>query len=362
MTELQVLVIEVPELVPIAGADRIAVAQVGGYNVIVNKEQTKKGDKCIFVPVDAVIPKDMLAHYDLDIKNGRVRTKKLRGVYSQGVILPMTYSVFERFVEVPQVGENIAKQLGIEKYAPPINLSRISSGGLQRPWVDPRMITYDIENLQNPRNRGVFEEGEEVVMTEKIHGMHGAACWVNGKFYYTSRKRNLDVPHLDENGVMVGGNIWNEMVKKFKLEDKVYQIAQELKTDICVLRFEVYGKSCQDLDYGLTDQQIALFDIENGFNNFINQDDFSKLCHRYDLPICPELYRGPFSIAKAEEMAEKNSTISKKKDQRQEGVVIKDLYEGKTKENKLYMNARKILKQVSKRYLEKSDGDLVTDE
>lgn len=357
MTELEVTVIEVPQLVPIEGADRIAVAQVGGYNVIVNKEQTHPGDKCIFVPVDSVLPEDFMSHYELDIKRGRVRTKKLRGVYSQGIILPMTHPTFERFLNPPQIGENIASQLGIVKYAPPINLSKISSGGLQRPWVDPRMITYDIENLQNPRNRGVFEEGDEVVMTEKIHGMHGAACWVNDKFYYTSRKRNLDIPQEDG----TGNNIWHEMVKKFKLEDKVYQIAQELKTDIAVLRYEVYGKSCQDLEYGLTDQQIALFDIENGFNNFINHDEFVRVCERYNLPYCPELYRGPFSIAKAEEMAEKDSTVSKKQ-QRQEGVVIKDLYEGRHKENKLYMNARKILKQVSKRYLEKSEGDLTRDE
>lgn len=360
MTDILVEVVKIPPLKQIKDADRIAVATIGGYDVIVRKEDFNEGDLGVFISVDSVVPKDLLDFYNLDIKNGRIRTKKLKGVYSQGLLIPMTAPIFSNILGQRKEGENLKDALGIVKYLPPsIKGHGIAGGGIKRPWVDPRMIVYDIENIQNIHNRAVFKEGDSVVITEKIHGMHGAACWINGKFYYTSRKVNLEIPREDK----TGDNIWWRMVQKYKLDEIAKELSQSYNLDSdVIIRYEIFGKDVQELDYGLQDQQIVIFDIEKGFNNFVPHHELSILCEDYKLPTVPTLYEGPFSFKKAEELANMDSVISKKKPQYSEGIVIKDIDEGKTSSNKLYMSARKILKQINKRYLLKGKEELNTDE
>lgn len=358
MTDILVEVVKIPPLKPIKDADRIAVATIGGYDVIVRKEDFKEGDLGVFISVDSVVPKELLDFYNLDIKNGRIKTKKLKGVISQGLLIPMTAPIFSNILGERKEGENLKDVLGIVKYLPPVIKGHgITAGGIKRPWVDPRMIVYDIENIQNIHNRGVFKEGDQVIITEKIHGMHGAACYINDKFYYTSRKVNLEIPNDDK----VGDNIWWRMIKKYRLDEIIKSISDRLESDV-IIRYEIFGKDVQEMDYGLQDQQqIAIFDIEQGFNNFISHFQLKEICSDFNLPIVPTLYEGPFSFAKAEELANMDSVISKKP-QYSEGIVIKDADEGKTSPNKLYISARKILKQINKRYLLKGKEELNADE
>ena len=89
MSSLIVEVVKIKEISPIDGADRIVLATVKGWNVIIQKDSYQIGDLVVFIPPDSVIPAELIEKHGLTyLKNGdRIRSVKLKGVISQGLIL-----------------------------------------------------------------------------------------------------------------------------------------------------------------------------------------------------------------------------------------------------------------------------------
>ena len=82
--------IEVIEsLTPIEGADKIEVAKVLGWECVVKKGEFKVGQLVVYVEVDSVMP-DKPEYDFLRDRKFRVRTIKLRGQVSMGLILPLS--------------------------------------------------------------------------------------------------------------------------------------------------------------------------------------------------------------------------------------------------------------------------------
>ena len=82
------------EIKEIKGADNIEQAFVGGWNCIIQKGQYAEGSLVIVATTDAVIPQDLSDELDVTNylrKGGRVRTVKLRGVYSECLIIPFKF-------------------------------------------------------------------------------------------------------------------------------------------------------------------------------------------------------------------------------------------------------------------------------
>ena len=87
-------VASIGEIVPIPGADNIELALAGGWQAIVQKDQYKVGDLVVVATTDAVIPvelSDKLNVTNYLRKGGRVRTVKLRGVYSECLLIPIKH-------------------------------------------------------------------------------------------------------------------------------------------------------------------------------------------------------------------------------------------------------------------------------
>ena len=80
---------EVKDIIPIEGKDRIELAIIDGWSVIIKKDEFKVGDKCIYVEIDSVMP-DRPEFDFLRGKNFRIKTMKMAGVISQGICFPTT--------------------------------------------------------------------------------------------------------------------------------------------------------------------------------------------------------------------------------------------------------------------------------
>ena len=78
----------IENLEPIKDRDRIELAHVLGWQVIVKKDEFKIGDKCVFVEPDAVLPEKPEFEF-LRSKKFRIKTMKMAGVLSQGIIFPL---------------------------------------------------------------------------------------------------------------------------------------------------------------------------------------------------------------------------------------------------------------------------------
>jgi len=80
---------KITELNPIEGADAIEVATIRGWKVVIKKGEFKIGDLCVYCEIDSVMP-DRPEFEFLRSRNFRIKTIKLRGVPSQGIIFPLT--------------------------------------------------------------------------------------------------------------------------------------------------------------------------------------------------------------------------------------------------------------------------------
>lgn len=118
-------VVLIDDLHPIEGRDRIELAIVGGWQVIVQKGLYTKGSKAIYFEVDSLLDVTKPAFeslgtlsskllHDVDgVVHARIKTMKMAGVVSQGYLIPTMQWGIEAD---PAVGTDLTKQLGVLKY------------------------------------------------------------------------------------------------------------------------------------------------------------------------------------------------------------------------------------------------------
>ena len=83
-------VAKINEIKEIPGADNIEQAIIGGWNCITKKGEHKVNDMVVVATTDAVIPLDLSDNLGVTNylrKGQRVRTVKLRGVYSECLLI-----------------------------------------------------------------------------------------------------------------------------------------------------------------------------------------------------------------------------------------------------------------------------------
>lgn len=105
----------ISKIEPIKDADFIELATVLGWHVIINKKDGfKVGDKCIYIEIDSIVDTDRPEFKFLEARGKRIRTMKMRGVYSQGLIMPM--SAYGSGYEKLKVGDDVTDHFGIIHY------------------------------------------------------------------------------------------------------------------------------------------------------------------------------------------------------------------------------------------------------
>jgi RNA ligase (TIGR02306 family) len=313
-------------------ADFLSVVKVGGWQVLVKTTDWNDGDLGVYIPPDSLVDTSKKEFSFLSPDTPvmfRVRVKKMRGFVSQGLLIPAPQGA--------EVGDDMMGFFGVEHYEPPLPLS---SGGDNEvaPWG--HYPKYDVENY----NRyPVLQDGEEVVITEKIHGANARFKWYDGRLYCGSRTNWKKYNPL---------SIW------WKAAEQNPWIAQwcERHPKITVYG-EVFG-NVQSLKYGAGNNQIFLrvFDLWDGCGwiNFaaamiLSQTDQLGMAPSTvaKLQWAPILYKGPFDEKVARELAEGNSSIHGAK-HCAEGVVVRPVVERFDEQV-----GRVQLKIVSNRYLSK---------
>lgn len=105
---------KIEKLEPISGKDRIVLATVEGWQVIVQKDQFIPGEKCVYIEIDSVLPKDNENFKFLEQRGYRIKTLKMGGVYSQGICFPL--SILPQRERGYDIGDDVTEILGIKHY------------------------------------------------------------------------------------------------------------------------------------------------------------------------------------------------------------------------------------------------------
>jgi RNA ligase (TIGR02306 family) len=157
------------EVKPIEGADNIELAVIGGWNCIVKKGEYNQGYLVAIATTDAVIPQglsDAMNVTNYLRKGQRVRTVKLRGVYSECLVIPNQFLPVG--YPIPE-GTDLMETLKIFKYEPPARPVQLSSGKIRKCKENEDFkVYYKFPNMKNVN--GMFNEFDEVEVTRKIHG------------------------------------------------------------------------------------------------------------------------------------------------------------------------------------------------
>ena len=305
MSEWHVRVVEIGKVGKHPNADRLEITHVDNYPVVIGAGSFQPGDLAVYIPVDSVLPNEpeFEAVYKYTAK-GRVKAAKLRGIFSMGILHTRDYP----FLPQPD-GVTLAEWLGITKYEPP---AEIIMGGDALP-DDGKLPKYtDIEGLR--RYPHILEEGEVVVVTEKLHGACARFGWIDGEFYVGSKNQRLDP---------AGNNAWSRAAREIELADRL--LAANFQNHIFF--GELLG--VQDLKYGHANGALSLrfFDVFNLHDGqYLDYLDFMETMQQVGLDLVPiignQLHRYSSDLAYA--AAEGLSLLA---DHVREGVVIKPTVE-----------------------------------
>ena len=278
----------IKEVKAIEGADNIEQVVVGGWNAITKKGEFKEGDLTVIATTDAVIPEAFSEKMGVTSylrKGGRVRTVKLRGVYSECLIIPTKYipGYGDRYSD----GDDMMEKFGIVKYEPPVKQIQLASGRKIK-WRDNQNfhIYYKFPNLKNVD--GMFTQEDEVQITRKLHGTNARygivkkgklSFWDKVKKFFRLADKWIDYEYIygshncekgsDSQG-FYSTDVWRTIAEKYSIKEKLWNYAFRNGVDTVgsgvVLYGEIYGAGIQkNYDYGLTDIEFAGFDVtENG--------------------------------------------------------------------------------------------------
>lgn len=352
--------IEQLEILPHPNADSLELARVGGFRAVVPKGVYKTGDYALYIPEAAVLPPELLEELGLTGKlagkeKNRVKAIRLRGELSQGIVCRpdavITFIVESGYKPVlgPDGGPlDFTDVLGITKYVPEVPASMSGE-------VAPAQFLVrwpDIENIK--RYPEMFEPGEEVIATEKIHG---TCCLItydvaSDSFEISSKGlggRDLAIKESES-------NVYWRAFHKYGLADKVRStnIRRVADKDRPARRLavfgEVYGAGIQDLKYGATEARFVVFDLwldYGDWSGFLSQEAAFGWCELNDIPRVPIIFKGAYDYDHLTWLAEGKEEISGTNANIREGLVVRPVREAISP----LTGSRKIAKFVSDAYL-----------
>jgi len=283
-------------LEPHPNADTLSVVKVYGYVVVVRSVDWEGRTIGAYIPPDSVVP--ATPDFAFLGEARRIRTRRFRGVMSQGMLHPAP--------EGAQVGDDVAEALGIVHYEPALQVGTDTEAE-----AAPVPTTkYDIDS--GYRYAAQFVPGEEIVATEKIHGANATYLFHNGRMWAKSHS-NWKKPDPR--------NLWWQCAAQNPWIDEWCRAYPDM-----LLCGEVFGQ-VQDLKYGAGKGQyfFRAFDIGRLDGTFLDRRAFEA-----DMPqserVCPVVYRGPFDLDKMRALADGPSLIPGANHIR-EGIVVAPVVE-----------------------------------
>ena len=320
MSDWQPQVVKIEKVEKHPDADALDVCTVlGDYPVITKRNEYVVGGLAGYIPIDSIVPDVEMFHFlcplnkekyeeiegdtivtkerilgtkyavgSVPEKYRRIKAKRIRGTYSQGMLVSLVSIPAYHPLELWKPGDSIADSLSLKKWEEEeeenlpglkktrgTNAEKAPSG-----WSIPH---YDIDGIR--KYVECLGESEEIVLTEKIHGSNagfshdGTRLWVKSRNYYKK---------MDED------DMWWDIALRYDLENKLAQAPH------LVFFGEVYGqvkKFRYDtvIEDGRLMTKIRFFDVwDTRLMRYMNYQERLNMLNVLGLDSVPELYRGPW--------------------------------------------------------------------
>lgn len=395
-------VVVIDDVTPIDGYDRVELAHVGGWTIVVGKGEFHKGDPAIYFEIDSKLP-EVKPFIDMEFlakKHYKVKTQKMCKSISQGLLMSAGNFGWSNGIEGNRVFINdsdgtshyaddesrfLTNQLGITYAVFEDNYRKSNKTGdkyskmakrhgklfskmpfrwlMRREWGRKLLFVFfgkkkdnrgfpfwvvktDEERIQNCS--WILNDKEPFIATEKIDGTSttftlkkGTGLFSDDEFYVCSRNVCFDKPDAT---CFYDKNVYIEMAEKYGIESKMKELLHG-KFSNCewiTIQGETYGAGIQKRDYSIKEHNFMAFNFITSEDGRWNTIEMKGLLEgEYGIPCVPvvdESYTLPDTVDELLEYATGTSVIDGKM---REGIVFRSL------------DGKKSFKAVSNEYLMK---------
>ena len=311
--------------------EKLEVAKILEWPVVIPKDKYKNGDLVIFIRIDSICPKENPYFAFLERQKYRIWNAKFKGAPSQGLVCPLsilpnfrvlggnpTYYLFNGDGTAIQVGEgsDITDALSITKFEKPLDAS--IGGDCVGGFPTHLVPITDEDNLLN--NPAVLEEfrGQQCYITTKADGSSMTVILENGKIRVCSRRLELKE----------GSGFWKvieryELPKMLKLYDNAFHTNLAIQAEVC-------GGKIQGNPMGLADMSFFVFNIkEIATGKWYGWKDIKDVCYILKInSVIPIMEDFTFNmgIDELQAIANKASYTTASGEQRKgEGIVLRTM-------------------------------------
>lgn len=331
-------------LEPIPNADAIELARINGWQLVVKKTEFKVGDLAVFLEIDSIPPDSPAFSFLWKPKEAapgdvvarpekfRIRTMKLRGALSQGLLLPLSLLGVSG-----QEGDDLTETLGVEKYEPPVSafIGQNVARGPFPSWL-PKTDEMRVQSVPE-----VLDELRALpyVCTLKCDGTSATYTLspFDGEFHVCSRNLSL----LD------GDNVYWQLARALEIE----QVLRD--NPGLAIQGEVCGPGIQKNRLALKAPALLVFNVYDAANaRYLNDAEMRAFCVRNGLTAVQVVERSDTFYHTLETLL----TLAEGKypgtQNEREGIVIRP----QTEQNSTVLAGRLSFKAISNRFLLK-DGE-----
>lgn len=339
-------VVEIDNIIPIEGADRVEQAVVGGWHIMVRKGQFQVGDLAIYFEIDSKVPEKPEFEF-LASKHYKIKTQKyFKGtVISQGLLMAAEdfgwklaedangQKIIGRDTDYLVVGDFLTKELGVTYADVEDNKRKVNTGDkykkmaqrngklfakkpfrwlMKREWGRKLLFLFfgkkrdkkgawpawvvktDEERIQNLVGMIPSFQTEKWIPTEKIDGTSTTFTMRSygrkKQFYICSRNVVFDKP---DKKCFYETNVYTEMAEKYNIEQVLSEImkAVDFKPAYVTIQGETYGDGIQKRDYSIEGHDFMAFNVifgmPDGHPRRLNPKEMTELLAKWKIPCVP---------------------------------------------------------------------------
>ena len=321
-----VRIVRIEDILPIRKADAIEVARVGGWKVVVKKNEFSVGDLAVYFEIDSFLPQgnpvwqfliDKAATEYQGTIGHVLRSVTLRGQLSQGLLLPLGVLANTAYQgSEPAIGTDVTEALGVLKYEPPIPecLEGLVTGAFPS-----RVPKTDQERIQNLALE--LAEWQRLnlrwELTEKLEGQSTTFAYLEGQLHVCAKTWKL---------ADVGNNVLWGLARKLNL---VEALKSAFGSRDIALQGELLGPGVEGNIYRFNEPQFYLYDVYD-----VNEGRYWSSAERADLARSLNIAHVPvldpsFELTRESTMealiAMADGESALRSGQRREGIVFKAL-------------------------------------
>ena len=310
-------VVMIDDITPIEGYDRVELAHVSGWTIVVGKGEFKAGDPAIYFEIDSKLPEvEPFTNMEfLAKKKYKVKTQRMCKCISQGLLMSAAnfgwriveggnYAIVDdkgNYHRIDEESRFLTKQLGVTYNEPGDNERKAASADkykkmaqrngklfshqpfrwlMKRPWGRKLLFVFfgkkkdkrnwpewvqktDEERVQNMP--WILNDKSEWIATEKIDGTSTTFTIKRGKgfkkndFYVCSRNVVFDKP---DKTCFYETNVYTEMAEKYHMEEVLTKLLEKFPcADWITIQGETYGAGIQKRDYSMKDHDFMAFNL-----------------------------------------------------------------------------------------------------